>query len=66
MYTQNKESLKELGLKTVFIAPSNIGKIAENDANIIVGDWENSEGISQCIEKLNSKIKIKEDGGIEL
>lgn len=66
MYTQNKESLKELELKTVFIAPSNIGKIAENDANIIVGDWENSEGISQCIEKLNSKIKIKEDGGIEL
>ncbi len=66
MYTQNKGKLKQLGFITVFIAPSNIGKIAESDNNIIVGDWENSDGISQCIEKLNSKIKVKEDGGIEL
>ncbi len=66
MYTQNKEKLKQLGFITVFVAPSNIGKIAESDNNIIIGDWENSDGISQCIEKLNSKIKVKEDGGIEL
>ena len=64
MYTQNKEKFKQMKLKTVFIAPSNIGKISEKDNNIIIGDWENSDGISQCIEKLNSK--IKEDGGIEL
>ena len=66
MYTENKERMRKLRLATVFIAPSNIGKIADNDKNIIVGDWENSDGISQCIEKLNSKIKVKEDGGIEL
>ncbi len=66
MYTENKERMKKLGLSTVFIAPSNIGKIADNDKNIIVGDWENSDGISQCIEKLNSRMKVKEDGGIEL
>lgn len=66
MYTKNKEKMKQLGLFTVFIAPSNIGKIADNDKNIIVGDWENSDGISQCIEKLNSRIKVNENGGIEL
>lgn len=63
MYTQNKE---KLGVTTVFIAPSNIGKVAHDDNNIIIGDWENSDGISQCIERLNSRIKVKEDGGIEL
>lgn len=66
MYTENKERMRKLGLVTVFIAPSNIGKIADNDNSIIVGDWKNSDGISQCIQKLNSKIKVKEDGGIEL
>jgi len=66
MYTENKERMKKIGLKTVFIAPSNIGKIANNDRNIIVGDWENSDGISQCIEELNSRMRIKEDGGLEL
>ena len=66
MYTENEEKMKQLGLDTIFIAPSNIGKIADNDKNIIVGDWENSDGISQCIEKLSSRIKVKEDGEIEL
>lgn len=66
MYTENKERMKKLGLSTVFIAPSNIGKKAYNDRNIIVGDWENSDGIAQCIEKLISIIKLKEDGGIEI
>lgn len=66
MYTQNKERMRKIGLTTIFIAPLNIGKIADNDENIIVGDWENSDGISQCIEKLNLKMKLKADGGIEI
>ena len=66
MYTENKEKMNKLGLTTIFIAPSNIGEIAGNDKDIIIGDWENSDGISQCIEKLNSRIIVKEDGGIEL
>lgn len=63
MYTQNKD---RLGVTTTFIAPSNIGEITDNDNNIIIGDWENCNGIAQCIDKLSSKIKLKEDGGIEL
>ncbi len=67
MYTENKERINRLGLDIVFIAPSNIGEmVVNNDKNIIIGDWENSDGISQCIEKLNLRMKIKEDGGIEL
>lgn len=66
MYTENIEKLKQMKLESVFIAPSNIGKIAQNDKNIIVSNWENSDGISQCIEKLSERIKVKEDGGIEL
>ncbi len=66
MYTENRERMKQMGIITVFIAPSNIGKIAESDRNIVVGDWENSDGIAQCIEKLNSRMIVKEDGGIEL
>lgn len=66
MYTDNKERMKQLELDTVFIAPSNIGEIAYNDKNVIIGDWENSDGIAQCIEKLSSKMKVREDGGIEL
>lgn len=66
MYTTNKQRMNEIGLKTVFIAPSNIGEIASSDNNIIIGNWENSDGIAQCIEKLNERMKVKEDGGIEL
>lgn len=66
MYTENKERMKKMDLTTVFIAPSNIGQIANIDRNIIIGDWENSDGIAQCIDKLNSRMKVKEDGGIEL
>lgn len=66
MYTENVEQLKQMEIKSIFIAPSNIGKIAENDNNIIISNWENSDGISQCIEKLSERIKVKEDGGLEL
>lgn len=66
MYTNNKEKLKQLGITTVFVAPSNIGKISNNDKNIIIGDWENSDGIAQCIETLTPRIKVREDGGIEI
>ena len=67
MYTENKQRMNRLGLDTVFISPCNIGEmVVNNDKNIIIGDWENSDGISQCIEKLNSRMKIKEDGEIEL
>jgi len=66
MYTQNKGKILLMGLKTIFIAPSNIGKIANSDESIMIGDWENSDGIAQCIEMLNSRIKLREDGGIEL
>lgn len=66
MYTENKIRLSQMGLMTVFIAPSNIGKIADNDSNIIIGNWENSDGISECIEKLNSRMIVKEDGGISI
>lgn len=66
MYTQNKKKMNEIGLNAVFIAPSNIGTIANDDKNIIIGNWENSEGISDCIERLCSRIKIKDDGEIEL
>lgn len=66
MYTNNKSKIADMGIQTVFIAPSNIGELSHNDKNIIIGDWENSDGISQCIEKLNSRITVKEDGGIEL
>lgn len=66
MYTQNKDKIANMGLSTVFIAPSNIGQIKNEDKNIIVGDWQNSDGISQCIERLNSRIKVRDDGGIEI
>lgn len=66
MYTRNKERISEIGIKTVFIAPSNIGELISVDKDIIIGDWENSDGISDCINKLNSRMKIKEDGGIEI
>ena len=67
MYTINKQRMKEkVGLKTVFIAPANIGEIANNDKDIIIGNWANSDGIAQCIETLSKRIKVREDGGIEL
>lgn len=66
MYMENKERIRNLEIDSVFIAPSNIGSIANNDKNIIIGDWENSEGISHCIEKINSRMKVNECGGIEL
>lgn len=66
MYIQNKEKMLQMGLDSVFIAPSNIGELVNNDKNIVIGNWENSDGISDCIEKLNSRMKLKEDGGIEI
>ena len=66
MYTLNKQKMIQMGLTSVFIAPSNIGELVNDDKNIVIGNWENSDGISDCIEKLNSRIKLKEDGGIEI
>lgn len=66
MYTKNKEKISKMGLSSVFIAPSNIGEISSHDENIIIGDWENSDGIAQCINKLNARIKVREDGGLDI
>lgn len=66
MYIRNKEKIAAMGIETAFITSANIGKIAEFDRNIIIGDWENSDGIASCIEKLNSRMTVKKDGGIEL
>lgn len=55
MYTLNKERIEELDLKTFFIAPYSIEKFmnVNEDKNIIMGDWENYRGITECINKLN-------------
>ena len=66
MYTKNKENFHKMGIESVFIAPINIENIVNNDENIIIGNWRNSEGISDCIEKLNSRIKLRENGEIEI
>lgn len=66
MYTETKQTLSDYEIPSVFIAPSNIGEIERFDRNIIIGDWENSDGISHCMEQLTSKIKIKDDGGLEI
>lgn len=66
MYTRNKEVINKMGLSSVFIAPSNIGEISNYDKNVIVSDWENSDGISDAIEKLISRIKVREDGGLDI
>jgi putative transcriptional regulator len=67
MYTDNKENFEKHGIKSIFIAPANIGEISNRrDRNIIIGDWENAAGITQGIEKLTSTIRVREDGGIEL
>ncbi len=66
MYTDNKDIFANMGLKTVFVAPSNFGKIAQYDKNIILSDWENSNGIADAIEQLTDKLKVKDDGGLEI
>ena len=65
MYTENKARLEEMGLRTIFIAPSNIGKIQRQDKDIITGKWENSDGIVDAIQKLQSRINIRDDGGFD-
>lgn len=66
MYSNNKEYFSKNGLRSIFIAPSNIGKLADYDKDIIVSDWENSNGIADAIEKLTKRAKVKEEGEIEL
>ena len=66
MYTSNKERFEEMGLGTVFIAPANIGELTATDKNIIVGKWENADGITDCIKGLTSRMRVNEDGGIEI
>lgn len=66
MYTETKQTLSNYGIPSVFIAPSNIGEFAKFDENIITGDWENFDGIAHCMEQLTSRIKVKEDGGLEI
>lgn len=51
MYTENKHRLEDLGMKTVFIAPSNIGKISSIDKDIIIGRWQNFDGITDALKK---------------
>ena len=65
MYTENKEKFNSVELPCVFMAPSNIGSLNKTDKNIIVGQWENAEGIVDCIQELCSRIKTREDGGID-
>lgn len=65
MYTGNKDKFKAINLPCIFMAPSNIGPLNKIDNNIIVGQWENAEGIIDCIQELCSRIKTREDGGIE-
>ena len=55
-----------MGLESVFIAPSNFGKYANYDRNIILSDWENSNGISDAIEKLKERANVRDDGGLEI
>lgn len=66
MYTANKDIFASMGLRTVFVAPSNFGKLAKYDKNIILSDWENSNGIADAIEQLTERVEIREDGGLEL
>lgn len=66
MYTQNKERIDKTGIRSFFIAPSNIGELTSNDNNIIIGNWENSEGITDCIKRISSMVRIRDDGGIEI
>lgn len=66
MYSNNKEYFAKNGLMSVFIAPSNIGKLADYDENIIVSNWENSNGIADAIDQLTKRAKVKEEGEIEL
>ena len=66
MYTENKEAFRRMGLESVFIAPSNFGKYATYDRNIILSDWENPNGISDAIEKLTERANVRDDGGLEI
>ena len=66
MYTENADRLKKMGLNSVFIAPSNIGKISNYDKNIIVGKWENATGIVDTIKQLTGRVREREDGAIEI
>lgn len=65
MYVDNKKLFKENNIPAVFVAPSNIGDVQKSDNNIIIGRWENSEGIVDAIQNLLSRINVREDGGIE-
>ena len=66
MYTANKDIFASMGLRTVFVAPSNFGKIAKYDKNIILSDWENSNGIADAIDKLTERTNVRDDGGLEI
>ncbi len=66
MYTENTDRFKKMGLNSVFIAPSNIGKISNYDKNIIVGKWENATGIVDTIKQLTGRVREREDGAIEI
>ena len=55
MYTGNKEELTAAGIRSIFIAPSNIGELTpeyENDPNIIVSNFEKVSGVIDGIEKV--------------
>lgn len=66
MYTQNKERIEKTGIPSFFIAPSNIGELTSKDNNIIIGNWENSDGITDCIKTISSMVRIRDDGGVEI
>lgn len=68
MYDGNQELLSSYGIPSVFIAPANIGEITTSNRNIIIGDWENSDGIADGIKQMLSRLKIniRENGGLEL
>lgn len=66
MYTENRDIFRKMGLESVFIAPSNFGKYATYDKNIILSDWENSNGIADAIDKLTERTNVRDDGGLEI
>lgn len=66
MYKDNKISLENDKILPVFIAPSNIGKINDEDPNIIVGNWENAKGVVDALNILRDRMIVLENGGYEL
>lgn len=66
MYQDNKQQLENKGIIPVFIAPNNIGFIQNPDSNMIVGDWNNADGIICALNALRERVKVKEDGGLAL